>query len=72
MKNFNFDLIIDDIKEYEFTIPNSDLLHLLKEMRREYNNIIMTINSTIINKDNERSILQMSSMHHDEVEINTS
>ena len=73
-KNFDFDLIINDIKEYELAVPNSDLLHLLKGMRREYNNnnILMTLNSTIINKNNERQILQMSSMYRDEVEISTS
>lgn len=53
--NGTFEQKIDKMRDYKKEFPNSDLLHLLKAMKRDFNNncIKMTNYSPLIIKEKE-------------------
>ena len=71
--NGSFEDKLEKMKNYEKEFPDSDLLHLLKAMRRNFNNnfIKMTESCRLISRDNEIEVLRTSEYFLDDVKKNT-
>ncbi|KAK8890292.1 hypothetical protein M9Y10_035065 [Tritrichomonas musculus] len=69
-----FEILVDKLKDYDLSLPTSDLMHLLKALKRRYlsNDIKMTYLSKAINKDTERIILELSPYNNAKIELDTS
>ena len=66
----DFDERVEKLKDFPKALPVSDLLHLLKSMRRKIlrHKIMMTKTSPCIDFNKEREILRMSKYYHEIVE----
>lgn len=72
-KSDNFEDIVDAMDDYE-ELPISDPLHLLKGLKKRYlkHEIKMTKESPVINHNNEKEVLKLSSSYSPDVENSTS